>query len=137
LFRDHALPFQGLFLPITCLAHPRLIATRSCAPQLRIIVTSALSTRLTRTWTSFPAFVVYGRPVISHSPVSSEPVAELELHGHAAIGRLSLLLGPVSSHERSLRVPGHACYCPPARTLALRCGETLVGVALVSGCLDT
>ena len=29
--------------------HGRLIASRSCAPQLRIIVTSALSTRRTRT----------------------------------------------------------------------------------------
>ena len=51
--------------------HTRLTAMRSCAAQIRIVVTSALSTRRTRMCTSFPAFVVYGRPMISYMPVSS------------------------------------------------------------------
>jgi hypothetical protein len=37
----------------------------------RIIVTSGLSTLWTRTWTSFPAFVMYGRPITSYSPLAS------------------------------------------------------------------
>jgi hypothetical protein len=44
-------------------------------------VTSGWPIFLTRTWASFPAFDVYGRPTTSHSPVSSgEPVADLKLH---------------------------------------------------------
>jgi hypothetical protein len=44
-------------------------------------VTSALSIRLTRTWTSLPVFVVYGRPMTSYSPVLiDQAVAKPELH---------------------------------------------------------
>src|SRR5262249_56421549 len=42
----------------TLRAHPRFTLIRSWAAYVRIIVTSALSTRRTRVWTSFPAFVV-------------------------------------------------------------------------------
>src|SRR5882724_6608166 len=48
----------------------RFTATRSCAPQVRIIVTSE-STRFTRTFAVLPPAVVYGRPMTSYSPVSS------------------------------------------------------------------
>jgi hypothetical protein len=42
------------------LHHVHFTLTRSCAPHVRIIATSALSTRRTRTRTSVPALVVYG-----------------------------------------------------------------------------
>jgi hypothetical protein len=48
----------------------RLTLTRSCAPYVRIMVTSEL-TRFTPTLSVFPPAGVNGRPMISYSPVSS------------------------------------------------------------------
>jgi hypothetical protein len=43
--------------------------------------------RFTRTLAVLPPAVVYGRPMISYSPVSSgSPVADLKLHGEDASG---------------------------------------------------
>src|SRR5262245_32745330 len=53
------------------LYHVRFTLMCSCAPHVRIIAISALSTRLTRTCAIFPAFAVCGRPMTSYSPVSS------------------------------------------------------------------
>src|SRR6185503_10504197 len=70
----HSRPLGGVAprgWPGAFVFHPRLTATRSCSPQIRISVTSGRPTFLMRMWASFPAFVVYGRLATSHVPVSS------------------------------------------------------------------
>jgi len=50
----------------------RFTAMRSWAPQVRTSALAGWPTLWTRAWASFPPAAVYGRPMTSHSPVSSE-----------------------------------------------------------------
>src|SRR5438034_488195 len=49
----------------------RFTVIRSCAPQVQTSETVGSPTLRTRTCTLLPPAVVYGRPMTSHSPVSS------------------------------------------------------------------
>jgi hypothetical protein len=64
---------------------PRFTATRSCAPQVRISVTSGWPTLRTRARASLPAFVVV-----------REPVADPQLHREDPL--LGGFLGPRLDH---------------------------------------
>ena len=79
-----------------------MTVTRSCALHTRIIVTSD-PTLLTRTLARFPPAVVYGRPMTSHSPVSSvKAVPDLQLHRqHARFGWRFVLAPGCSAGERA------------------------------------
>jgi len=52
-------------------AHARLTLMRVKASQLRTSARAGWSILWTRAWTIFPPAVLYGRPMISHSPVLS------------------------------------------------------------------
>src|SRR5215831_17692735 len=61
---DHEEPHHGAY-------SARCTLTRSCAPQVRKSVSSGLPTFRTRACAFFPGAVMNGRPMTSHSPVSS------------------------------------------------------------------
>jgi hypothetical protein len=73
-------------------------------------VTSGWPTFWTRAWASFPAFVVCGRPPISHSPVSSASRSPTR----SSIGRMRRALGGAGSDFFVGR--GLAVLVEPARS---------------------